>query len=110
MAVPELDIRMAVCRQDRAYQGQGPYIGVIHRITVVLPSGKWMNVGSNPAVEAGFFSGEENWCLLRIRSRSGLRSTKTEHSCLVDLNITPCISCLPYAHEPEARPLGWLAL
>ncbi len=32
------------------------------------------------------FSGEENWCLLRIRSRSGLRFTKTEHSCLVDLN------------------------
>ena len=55
------------------------------------------------------FSGEENWCLLRIRSRSGLRFT-IEHSCLVDLNITPCISCLPYAHEPEARPLGWLAL
>ena len=57
-----------------------------------------------------FFSGEENWCLLRIRSRSGLRFTKTEHSCLVDLNITPCISCLPYAREPEACPLGWLAL
>ena len=55
MAVPELDIRMAVCRQDRAYRGRGPYIGVIHRITVVLPSGKRMNVGSNPAVEAGFF-------------------------------------------------------
>ena len=56
------------------------------------------------------FSGEENWCLLRIRSRCGLRFTKTEHSCLVHLSITPCISCLPYAREPEARPLGWLAL
>ena len=31
-----------------------------------------------------------------------------EHSCL--LSITPCISCLSYAREPEARPLGWLAL
>jgi len=29
---------------------------------------------------------------------------------VVDLIITPCISCLPYAPEPEARPLGWLAL
>ena len=29
-----------------------------------VPSGKRMNVGSNPAVGAGFFSGEENWCLL----------------------------------------------
>ena len=36
--------------------------------------------------------------------------TNTEHSCLVHLSITPCISCLPYACEPEARPLGWLAL
>ena len=68
-----------------------------------------MNVGSNPAVGAGFFASKENWCLLRIRSRCGLRFTKTEHSCLVHLSITPCISCLPYAHEPETRPLGWLA-
>jgi len=76
----------------------------------LVPSGKRMNVGSNPAVGAVFFSGKENWCLLWIQSRSGLRFTKTEHSCLVHLNITPCISCLPYAREPEARPLGWLAL
>ena len=69
-----------------------------------------MNVGSNHAVGAVFFSGEENWCLLTIRSRSALRFTKTEHSCLVDLNTTPYISYLPYAREPEARPLGWLAL
>ena len=27
------------------------------------------------AVGPGFFSGEENWCLLRIRSRCGLRFT-----------------------------------
>ena len=67
-------------------------------------------MGSNTAVGAGFFSGKENWRLLRIRSRCGLRFTKTEHSCLVHLIITPCISCLPYAREPEARPLGWLAL
>ena len=52
------------------------------------------------------FSGEENWCMLRMRSRSGLRFTKTEHSCLAHLNITPCIPCLPHAREPEARPLG----
>ena len=38
------------------------------------------------------------------------RFTRTEHSCLVHLSITPCISCLSYAREPEARPLGWLAL
>ena len=44
------------------------------------------------------------------QSRCGLRFTNTEHSCLVHLSITPCISCLPYACEPEARPLGWLAL
>ena len=36
--------------------------------------------------------------------------SQTEHSCLVHLIITPCISCLPYAREPEAHPLGWLAL
>ena len=36
--------------------------------------------------------------------------SQTEHSCLVHLIITPCISCLSYAREPEARPLGWLAL
>ena len=30
--------------------------------------------------------------------------------CLVHLIITPYISCLSYAREPEARPLGWLAL
>ena len=66
-------------------------------------------MGSDPAVGAVFFSGEENWCLLQIRSRYGLRFT-TEHSCLVHLIITPCISCLPYAREPEAQPLGWLAL
>ena len=39
---------------------------------------------------------------------SGPRTTNS--LCLVDLNITPCISCLPDAREPEARPLGWLAL
>ena len=30
--------------------------------------------------------------------------------CILHLIITPCISCLSYAREPEARPLGWLAL
>ena len=37
-------------------------------------------------------------CVYMWGWESGLRFTKTEHSCLVDLNITPC---LPYAREPE---------
>ena len=68
-------------------------------------------MGSNPAVGAGFFSGEENWCLLQIQSGSGLRFTKTEHSCLVYTFKHNTLLFMPsQAREPEARPLGWLAL
>ena len=35
-----------------------------------IPSGKRLDMGSNPIVGAGSFS--ENWCLLRLRSRSSL--------------------------------------
>ena len=75
-----------------------------------VPSGKRMSVGSNPAVGAGFFPARKTGVCYGYGAGVALGS-QTEHSCLVHLIIiTPCISCLPYAREPEARPLGWLAL
>ena len=67
-------------------------------------------MGSNPAVGAGFFPARKTGVCYGYGAGVALGSQKTEHSCLVHLIITPCISCLPYAREPEARPLGWLAL
>ena len=66
-------------------------------------------MGLNPAVGAGFFPARKTGVCYGYRAGVALGS-QTEHSCLVHLIITPCISCLPYAREPEARPLGWLAL
>ena len=66
-------------------------------------------MGSNPAVGAGFFPARKTGVCYGYGAGVALGS-QTEHSCLVHLIITPCISCLPYAREPEARPLGWLAL
>ena len=74
-----------------------------------VPSGRQMNVGSNPAVGAGFFLARKTGVCYGYGAGVALGS-QTEHSCLVHLIITPCILCLPYAREPEARPLGWLAL
>ena len=68
-----------------------------------------MNVGSNPAVGASFFPARKTGVCYGYGAGVALGS-QTKHSCLVHLIITPCISCLPYAREPEARPLGWLAL
>ena len=66
-------------------------------------------MGSNPAVGAGFFPARKTGVCYGYGAGVALGS-QTEHSYLVHLIITPCISCLPYAREPEARPLGWLAL
>ena len=66
-------------------------------------------MGSNPAVGAGFFPARKTGVCYGYGAGVALGS-QTEHSFLVHLIITPCISCLPYAREPEARPLGWLAL
>ena len=66
-------------------------------------------MGSNPAMGTGFFPARKTGVCYGYGAGVALGS-QTEHSCLVHLIITPCISCLSYAREPEARPLGWLAL
>ena len=66
-------------------------------------------VACSLAVGAGFFPARKTGVCYGYGAGVALGS-QTEHSCLVHLIITPCISCLSYAREPEAHPLGWLAL